>query len=99
MGVRSSLANNKFSCLTVDEMKEDTEETYEDSPKPRTTSHPCRRPRWEKQLPKAYKIAMTPGKRSLHIAVQVQMTDTGEIHGMEGLIDCGADGEFLDTGY
>jgi len=27
------------------------------------------------------------------------MTDTGEIHGTECLIDCGADGEFLDMEY
>jgi len=40
-----------------------------------------------------------PGKRSLHIVVQLQTTDTREIHGMECLIDCGVDGEFLDMEY
>ena len=51
------------------------------------------------RLPPNYKIATTPSSKSLRIKVQIQTTDTAEIHGVEGLVDCGADGEFIDSDY
>ena len=56
-GVPLSLVNNKFSCLTVDEMEEEIQGTYEDSSK--TESKPCclQTLRWEKQLLKSYTVA------------------------------------------
>ena len=51
------------------------------------------------RLPPHYQIATTPSSKSLRIKVQIQTTDTVEIHGVEGLVDCGADGEFIDSDY
>ena len=41
----------------------------------------------------------TPSSKSLRIKVQIQTTDTVEIHGVDRLVDCGADGEFIDSNY
>jgi hypothetical protein len=42
---------------------------------------------------------MTPSTNSLCIKVQVQVTDTAQIHGANSLVDCGMSGLFMDVGY
>ena len=93
--------NNQFTCLEVEEVSDEGQATDEqDTPKiPKIPKCP-KPPKWENKLPRSYKIAVaSPGSKSLKIPVQVQTTDTGEIHGVEGLVDCGADGEFLDSEF
>ena len=55
--------------------------------------------KWEYKLPKVYKIAASLSLKSLRILVQIQTMDTGETHGVNGLVDCGADWEFLDAEF
>jgi len=91
--------NNKFACLNVEEMEEleqvDTKVTPIQNPREKV----LRLRKWEYKLPKVYKIAASPSSKSLRIPVQIQTMDTGETHGLEGLVDCGADGEFLSTEF
>jgi len=92
--------NNRFSCLEVEEVLEsDQQEECEVAPEEITIERKCKKEKWEKRLPRAFKIATTPSTKSLRLKVQLQATDTGEVHGVEGLLDCGADGEFLDTEF
>jgi hypothetical protein len=36
---------------------------------------------------------------SLHIKVQIQVTDMAQIHSTNSLVDCGANGLFLNIDY
>ena len=63
---------------------------------------PCpghRRPRWERKLPKRYTVAATPDATSLHLPLEIQSTESALKLSVEGLLDCGATGEFIDTEY
>src|SRR5262249_15588205 len=97
--------NNRFSCLTVEEVSEEEveQETCEVASEDRKEDvekmKKVKKPRWEKRLPRAYTIATTPGSRSLRLKVQVQTTDTGTVHGANGLVDCRVQGLFMDIGY
>jgi hypothetical protein len=55
--------------------------------------------RWEWKLPCELTVANMPSTNSLHIKVQIQATDTAQIHGTESLVDCSASGLFLDIDY
>jgi hypothetical protein len=44
-------------------------------------------------------VASTPGPKSLHLKVELQTTDTGEVLATNALLDCGATGLFIDTEY
>ena len=61
----------------------------------------CRnlRPKWERRLPKQLVIASTPGENSLHLPVELETTDTGEITAVKSLVDSGATGLFIDRDY
>ena len=93
--------NNRYSCLEVEEVPEevDTQEFCTVTPEEKQSARRIKRQGWEKKLPRAYKIAATASARSLRLKVQLQTTDTGETHGAETLLDCGAQGEFLDTEF
>jgi hypothetical protein len=54
---------------------------------------------WERQLPRKYVIAATPSANSLKIKVEIVTTDTQEAKSIEALLDCGADGLFIDRDY
>jgi len=83
----------------VEEVNEPEQVDVEVTPKwkPRKTVPRLRK--WEYKLPKVYKIAALPSSNSLRIPIQVQTMDMGETHGVNGLVDCGADGEFLDAEF
>jgi hypothetical protein len=95
---------NRFACLaeesinvnnTSDAAPEPSEEV-QITPKP--TPH-RQVPKWEHQLPKHYVVASMPGPKSLHLKVELQTTDTGEVLATNALLDCGATGLFIDTEY
>ena len=90
--------NNRFSCLKIDDIPEQ-EDLYSATPTVTTNTKSQKRKRWEMRLPSNYQITTMPSSKSLRIKVQLQTTDTAEIHGVEGLVDCGADGEFIDSDY
>jgi len=77
----------------------DAQEFCTVTPEEKSSAKRMKRRGWEKKLPRTYKIATTASAKSLRLKVQLQTTDTGEIHGTEALLDCGADGEFLDTEF
>src|SRR5215216_547458 len=56
-------------------------------------------PKWERQLPKRYVLATTPGPKSLNLKVELQTTDTGDVLTTDALLDSGATGMFIDTEY
>jgi hypothetical protein len=49
------------------------------------------------RLLKHYVVASTPSPKSLHLKVELQTTDTGEVLATNALLDCGATGLFIDT--
>jgi predicted aspartyl protease len=54
---------------------------------------------WKWKLPRELIVATTPSSNSLCIKVQIQATDTMQVHRIESLVDCGASGMFLDVDY
>jgi hypothetical protein len=93
--------NNKFSCLTVNTLPETNEEEvgYEVTPKEEEKTKKVKKAQWEKRLPRELTVANTPSAHSLHIKVQVQATDTAQIHGADSLVHCGTNRLFLDVNY
>jgi hypothetical protein len=64
-----------------------------------TPTHQVRLKRWERRLLRKYVIATTPSPNSLKIKVEIVTTDTQEAKSIEALLDCGADGLFIDRDY
>jgi hypothetical protein len=64
-----------------------------------TPTHQVHLKRWERRLPRKYVIAATPSANSLKIKVEIVTTDTQEAKSVEALLDCGADGLFIDQDY
>ena len=94
--------NNKFSCLEVEETSQDDDEQESvkvTSEEGKSVEKRKKRGGWEKKLLRAYMVASSAGSDSLHLKVQVHTTDTGEVHGADGLVDCGASGQFMDFNY
>ena len=95
----TSLVNNRFACLSVDEI-DDSNHSDDSSDAKQTTPVTIRtlrrfRPQWERRLPSSYKISALPGKLSLDIPVEVQSTDTQHRCTLQALVDCGATGVFM----
>jgi Zinc knuckle./Retroviral aspartyl protease. len=93
--------SNRYSCLEVDEIYETSEDEPLLQAVPNSETPKDKKPRlrkWERQLPKSYKIAAL-NSSSLQLRVEVQTTDTQEVKSANALLDCGATGLFIDTGY
>ena len=92
--------SNRFSVLSVDEIKEPVEtiqfiQNLESSEQNRVF-----RPRWERKLPGKLVIASMEDKpSSLKLKVTIETTDTGEVKSLSSLVDSGATGNFIDWGY
>jgi hypothetical protein len=56
-------------------------------------------PKWEHQLPKHDVVASTPGPKSLHLKVELQTTNMGEVLATNALLYCGATGLFINAEY
>jgi hypothetical protein len=77
-----------------------TPKTLEALPTPKASlTYPVRLKRWERWLPRKYVVAATPSTNSLNIKVKIVTTDTQETKSMKALLDCGADGLFIDRDY
>jgi hypothetical protein len=48
---------------------------------------------------KYYVVVSSPSPKSLHLKVELQTTDTGEVLATNALLDCGATGLFIDMEY
>ncbi|KAJ7203998.1 hypothetical protein B0H12DRAFT_978639, partial [Mycena haematopus] len=68
------------------------------APVPRTTPR-TRKPAWERFLPKRYTVAASPGANSLHLPLEIESTDSAVKLSLDGLVDCGATSEFIDSEY
>ena len=55
--------------------------------------------RWKQRLPRDYTIASSQDSSSLQLSIQIQTTDTGELFGLEALLDSGASGLFIDLEF
>lgn len=58
-----------------------------------------RKAAWERKLPKRYTIAATPSANSLHLPLEIESTDTAVKLVLDGLVDCGATSDFIDSEY
>ena len=93
---------NRFAVLEEETFTGNTSPPCETVCKDTPTSKPPSRvriPKWERQLPKRYVVAATPGPRSLNLKVELQTTDTGDVLATNALLDCGATGLFIDSEY
>jgi len=62
-------------------------------------THPVHLKCWERQLLWKYVVTATPSANSLKIKVEIMTTDTQEAKSVEALLNCGADGLFIDRDY
>jgi hypothetical protein len=77
-----------------------TPKTPETLPTPKASpTYPVCLKRWERWLPWKYMVAATPSMNSLNIKVEIVTTDTQETKSMKALLDCRADGLFIDWDY
>src|SRR5882672_3313703 len=86
--------------LTDKMTAQDVQQTPTTPETPRASpTYPVRLKRWERRLPRKYMVAATPSANSLNIKVEIVTTDTQETKSMKALLDCGADGLFIDRDY
>src|SRR5262245_21341008 len=90
--------DNGYACLEVEEI-DDSLDIPELPVMPETPKIRTRRPKWEKRLPREYKLAASPTNRSLRLPVQLQTTDTQLVKATQALLDCGATGLFISKDY
>jgi len=58
------------------------------------------KPKWEKRLPKHLSIsALDTRGTSLLLPVEIETTDTSELHSVKALLDSGATGSFIDRDF
>jgi len=97
------LCNNRFAPLRMLSKQDECEqnEAVSEHPKPPTppTTARTRRPKWERRLPRIYAIDTKPGRNSLTLDVELQTTDTQEVRKVRALVDSGATGLFIDSGF
>ena len=94
--------HNRFECLAIDNEPPFSLPSLVHDPAvlttPLNTLH-SRKPRWERRLPRSYTIAANDGPDSLSLKVELQSTDTAQVVGVTALLDCGAQGSFIDTDF
>jgi hypothetical protein len=95
--------HNRYACLQVDTTIEPATCEIKSAKVIRTVSQPPIPNRrsglraWERQSPRTYVIASSPGSMSLAIDVEIESTDTAVRRCTQALIDCGATGCFIDV--
>ena len=60
---------------------------------------PKRIPKWECRLPEHYVLAATPSASLFKLKVEIQTTDTGDVHTVPALLDSRATGLFIDPDF
>lgn len=100
--INTSLASTE----TIDVPPEPAEPPVVSAPKPPAPRVPDlpwdrlrRKAAWERKLPKRYTIAASPGPNSLHLPLEIESTDNALKLALDGLVDCGATGDFIDSDY
>src|SRR6266481_2921225 len=79
---------------------QDVQQTLKTPPTPKASpTYPVRLKCWERRLPWKYMVAATPSTNSLNIKVKIVTTDTQETKSVKALLDCRADGLFIDWDY
>jgi hypothetical protein len=97
--------HNRFAALSVDEIPEFNSNSTTNSsetkaiPPVLSRSQLPRRARWEKRLPERYIVAANPSSNSFELNISIQTTDTGEVHTTAALLDSGATGLFMNSGF
>jgi hypothetical protein len=77
-----------------------TPKTPETPPTPKASpTYPVCLKHWKRQLPRKYVVTTTPSANSLNIKVKIVTTDTQETKSVKALLDCGADGLFINQDY
>ena len=92
--------NNRFVVLDVEEI--DSNIPSQDMPTKAPTPELPKKPwmeQWKWRLPRDYMIASSQDSSSLQLSIQIQTTDTGELFGLEALLDSGASGLFIDSEF
>ena len=86
--------------LTDEMTAQDVQPTPETPPTLKASlTYPVCLKHWERRLPRKYVVAATPSANSLNIKVEIVTTDTQETKSVKALLDCGADGLFIDRDY
>jgi len=91
---------NKFTVLTIENPNTIDSELV-DTPLPNplvpTLLH---KPKWEKRLPKLFSISTLDMQGTfLLLPVEIETTDTSELHSVKALLDCRATGSFIDRDF
>ena len=91
---------NKFTVLTIENPNTIDSELV-DIPLPNplvpTLLH---KPKWEKRLPKLFSISTLDMQGTfLLLPVEIETTDTSELHSVKALLDCRATGSFIDRDF
>src|SRR6202795_1303808 len=101
--------SNRFSCLVVEDVIDSTSTSDDDTkdvqkPPPIPTPIPSPSPPtppptpWEHRLPQKMTISAIRSSNSLDLDVDIETT-SGCKHSLQALLDCGADGLFMDAEY
>ena len=91
---------NKFTVLTIENPNTIDSELV-DTPLPNplvpTLLH---KPKWEKRLPKLFSISTLDMQGTfLLLPVEIETTDTSELHSVKALLDCRATGSFINRDF
>jgi len=94
---------NRFAVLDVEEVNTDISEPI-DAPSlsPFTSDRTMlpRKPKWEKRLPKRLSVnTLDACRMSIILPIEVNTTDTSEVHSIKALLDSGATGNFIDRDF
>ena len=80
--------SNRFSVLSVDEIKESVETIQVVQNLESSEQNRVFRPQWERKLPGKLVIASVEDKQSsLNLKVTIETTDTGEVKSLSSLVD------------
>ena len=93
---------NRFECLAIENESLLSKPSFVNDqvvPTPPKHAPRPRKPRWERRLPRPYRIAAVEGPTSLSLKIEIQTTDTAQPIGVTALLDCGAMGSFIDAKF
>ena len=91
---------NKFTVLTIEDPNTIDSELIDTSPLTPLVPALLYRPKWEKRLPKLLSIsALDVCRTSLLLPVEIETTDTSELHSIKALLDCRATGSLINRDF
>jgi len=91
---------NKFIVLTIEDSNTIDSELVDILPLTPLISAPLHKPKWERRLPKLLSISALDARgTSLLLLVEIETTDTSELHSVKALLNSGATGSFIDRDF